>query len=273
MAMDDPDALEPTVAMPRVLPPQHLPPAQPVDAMPVHTAPVDVAPIAEPVPEAEIRPVAQVSGPVYTFGNPFTYVLGRFLAFVVDVVLVTAVATTIMYGAIAINPFTGLPNNSESGFDATFAMGLGIAFFYQWLFEGFFGTTFGKLAFSLHVYSPKRRIVGLGHSLIRNLLRPIDLCVIGWILALLPGHRRLGDLLGGTVVARSPLRSFAPLVGWIGIIMLIAAPFVISAGPVSAFAAGTAALEFIPRLASHIFNLVLQLFGGSTPHPATTTTG
>ena len=74
-------------------------------------------------------------------------------------------------------------------------------------------------------------MVGLAHALVRNLLRPIDLLVIGGILAVLPGHRRLGDLAGGTVVARSPLRAFAPLVGWILIIVLAGLPFVI-VGPI-----------------------------------------
>jgi len=110
---------------------------------------------------------------------------------------------------------------------------------------------------------------------VRNLVRPIDMFVIGGILALLPGHRRLGDLLGGTVVARSPLRGFSPLIGWIGIVMLAALPFLIAGGPVTVLAAGAAFLEFIPHLFTHAFDLIMQLFGGGMPHPppAATTTG
>jgi uncharacterized RDD family membrane protein YckC len=265
--MDDPDELEPTVAMPHILPPQQLPTPHPVEdaAVPVEAVPVAVTPVA---------PVESVA-PAYVFGNPFAYMFRRFFAFAFDLVLVTAVSTTIMYGVIAINPLTGLPTNSEGGFDATFGIGLAIALLYVLVFEAFLGTTLGKLAFSLHIYTRKSRLVGLGRAFVRNLMRPIDMFVIGGILALLPGHRRLGDLLGGTVVARSPLRGFSPLIGWIGIIMLAALPFLIAGGPVTVLAAGAAFLEFIPHLFTHAFDLIMQLFGGGMPHPPppATTTG
>ncbi len=124
-----------------------------------------------------------------------------------------------------------------------------------------FGTTLWKLAFGLHVYPLRGRFVGLGRSLLRSLLRPLDLLLIGGILALLPGHRRLGDLLGGTVVARSPLRAFAPLVGWIGIIVLVGLPW-ITVGPEHALATLVAFTEFVPRLIGHGWNQLAALVGG-----------
>jgi hypothetical protein len=177
----------------------------------------------------------------------------------------------LLYGLIAINPFTGLPNNSEAGFDATLGMGVGVAIVYGWLFESVLGTTLGKLAFSLHVYAPRHRFVGLGRAFIRNLLRPVDFLVIGWILALAPGHRRLGDLLGGTVVAHSPLRAFSPLVGWLLLILLVAVPFWVAGGVVTVLAVGAAFVEFVPPLiarAVHALTLLVSSFGGHPPATA-----
>ncbi|MFN2459170.1 MAG: RDD family protein [Candidatus Velthaea sp.] len=271
--MNEHDELEPTAAMPRVdAPPRNVTPPAPLaeapapstDAPPRH-------PVAMPPPAPGPLPPVAPPPPAYAFGNPFAYVIRRFLAFALDVVLVTAVATMLLYGFIAINPLTGLPSNSERGFDTTFALGLAIALLYLWVFEAMAGTTLGKLAFSLHVFAPRGRVVGLGRAFIRNLLRPIDALVIGWILALLPGHRRLGDLFAGTVVARSPLRAFAPLVGWVLIIALAGLPFVVAGGVVTVFAVGAAFVEFIPHLVVRAFDFVLQLFGGA-PHPAAPTT-
>jgi len=264
--MKDEDGLEPTVAMRRVEPLPPHPIATPIADTELVPAAL-IAPVRVPSEASEPQP-AVVSEPArYIFGNPFVYALRRFLAFAFDITLVTAVATMLLYGLIAINPFTGLPNNSEGGFDATFAAGLGIALLYLWVFEAFVGTTLGKLAFSLHVYAARGRFVGLGRSLIRNLLRPIDLIVIGWILAMLPGHRRLGDLLGGTIVARSPLRSFSPLVGWILIIVLAGLPFLVAGGTVTVLAVFAAFFEFVPRAIVHLSSAILQLFGAGAPHP------
>jgi uncharacterized RDD family membrane protein YckC len=265
--MNEYDGLEPTVAMPRV------------DVTPAGAAPAYPPP--QPIPPQPIPPQGGVPGPVargsvgpgaaravYRFGNPFTYALRRFLAFALDFVVVTSVATMLLYGLIAINPFTGLPNNSEGGFDATFGMGVAIAILYLWIFEAVLGTTLGKLAFSLHVYTPRRRFVGFGRSFIRNLLRPVDLLVIGWILALMPGHRRLGDLFGGTLVAHSPLRAFSPLVGWVLIVALGAVPFLVAGGTVTVLAVATAFIEFVPPLIARAVHAALPLINLPANWPA-----
>jgi uncharacterized RDD family membrane protein YckC len=266
-SMNEHDELEPTVAMPRVeaspggLVPPYLPP-QPIPPQPIPPQPIPPQPQNLPTPDG-----ARVG---YVFGNPFLYALRRFLAFALDLVVVSSVATMLLYGLIAINPFTGLPNNSEGGFDATLGMGIAIALLYLWLFEAVLGTTLGKLAFSLHVYAPQHRIVGFGRALIRNLLRPVDFLVIGWILALLPGHRRLGDLFGGTVVAHSPLRAFSPLVGWLLLIAFGALPLLVAGGTVTVLAVGTAFVEFIPPLIARGMHAVLQVlsaFGTPALHP------
>jgi uncharacterized RDD family membrane protein YckC len=250
--MDEHEELEPTVAIPRVSGPPRAAIAEPPASLPLPPQPI---PPGATGFAAGRRP--------YIFGNPFAYALRRLLAFALDFVIVTAVAVMLLYGLIAINPFTGLPNNSEGGFDATVGMGVAIALIVIWICESIFGVTLGKLAFSLHVYVPRHRFVGFGRAFIRNLVRPLDLIVIGWVLAMLPGHRRLGDLLGGTVVAQSPLRAFSPLVGWVLIIALAGLPFIVAGGTVTVLAVATAFIEFIPPLVGRVAHAVLQLFGAA----------
>lgn len=265
--------LDPTVAMPRV----EVPPPRPrvehgvVEPPPATGSPEPVrvspaVPVAAPVSGTVLPPAtatAMPERPQHVFGNPLAYVVARFFAFVLDVALITVFVTTLAYALVAINPLTGLPTNTQGGFEATFALGLAVALVYVWVSEAFLGTTIWKLAFGLHVYTVRGGMVGLAHALVRNLLRPIDLLVIGGILALLPGHRRLGDLAGGTVVARSPLRAFAPLVGWILIIILAGLPFVI-VGPIHTFAGLYAFAEFTPKIVAQLVALVQSLFG--LPH-------
>ncbi len=265
------DGLEPTVAMQRVEPPptpvEHgtlePPPAAPAPA-PVH--PPTAVPVAAPVGGTVLpppRPSAAPDRPRYEFGNPFGYMVARFFAFVLDVVMVALVVSALAYSLIAINPLNGLPTTSESGLDATLGLGVVIALVYVWLAEALLGTTIWKLAFGLQVYAPGARFVGLGRAFVRNLLRPIDLLVIGAVLALLPGHRRLGDLASGTLVARSPLRAFAPLVGWILIILLCGLPFLIG-GVERTMASLVALIVFVPNLFVKLWLLIQTLFG--LPH-------
>jgi uncharacterized RDD family membrane protein YckC len=249
------DNLEPTIAMLRAEPP-YTPSPEPVRASPA------VAPVSGTVLPPRTTTTVHEQ-PHYVFGNPLGYAVARFLAFVFDVVLVTVFVTSLAYALIAINPLTGLPTNSQGGFEATLAIGVAVALVYVWVCEAFFGTTIWKLAFGLHVYNPRGGVVGLGRAFVRNLLRPVDLLVIGGVLALLPGHRRLGDLAGGTIVARSPLRAFAPLLGWIFVIILAGLPFVI-VGPIHALAALYAFAEFTPRIIAGIVGFVQSLFG--LPH-------
>jgi uncharacterized RDD family membrane protein YckC len=269
------DDLEPTIAMPRVEAPPprphvHVeegivePPPPAGSPEPVHVSPA--TPVVTPVSGAVLPPrtaTAVPERPKYVFGNPLAYVVARFFAFALDVALVTVFVTSLAYSLFAINPLTGLPTNTRGGFEATLGLGVAVALVYVWVSEAFIGTTVWKLAFGLHVYNPRGGMVGLGRALVRSLLRPVDVLVVGGILALLPGHRRLGDLAGGTVVARSPLRAFAPLVGWILIILLAGLPFVI-VGPVHALAALYAFAEFTPGIIASIVVFVQTLFG--LPH-------
>ena len=279
------DDLETTVAMPRVTPPPPPPgprkiadavvdrpvPPRPEQPRPVPPRPTPVPPTsmgATPVSGTVIPPrtVTVVPPARLDVGNPFGYVSARFFAFMLDIALVAGVVTSLAYSLIAINPITGLPTNSQRGFDATLAIGLAIALVYVWLAEAFFGTTIWKLAFGLHVFSQHTRSVGLGRAFVRSLLRPIDVLIVGGVLAMLPGHRRLGDLLGGTIVLRSPLRGFAPVIGWILILVMCGIPFIL-AGTERTLASIVAFGEFGPGLFARIWldlQLLLGFFG--RPH-------
>ncbi len=244
--MTDPprdDDQQPTIEMPHV----GAPVARP------RVISVDVQPAAPASRVAELRPR-------FTFGNPLSYTFGRFAAFVLDVALVSYVVTTFAYALIAINPITGLPTNSERGFDTTFAFGVAIALLYVWITEALLGTTLGKLAFGLQVYALRGGGIGLGRSFVRSLLRAIDIFVIGALLSLLPGHRRIGDLLAGTIVARTRLTGIAPLAGGVGIVILAGLPWV-TVGPTRTFAAIFAFGEFVPPGVTHLVHHILQVFG------------
>lgn len=229
----------------------YVPPADAVDVPFRETAPIDPAggPVVHGTIVESAAPTSVPAKPLRVFGNPVSYVMRRFAASTIDLVLASFVATWLLYGIIAVNPLTGLPTNTEGGFDSTFAMGIGIALLYVFLAEAIFGTTLGKLAFGLHVYPTKGNFVGLTSSFIRSLLRPVDLLVVGALLALAPGHRRLGDLFGGTIVAQSPLRGVAPIVGWIGIVAVAALPFVFDGG-LRFFIVLAAFAQFVPHLIS-----------------------
>jgi uncharacterized RDD family membrane protein YckC len=191
----------------------------------------------------------------------------RLFAFVFDVMLVGSVATSLMYSLIAINPITGLPTNTARGFDATLAMGIAIALIYVWLSEAFFGTTVWKLAFGLHVYAVRGGRVGFGRAFLRSLLRPLDVLLVGGVMAMLPAHRRIGDYAGGTVVGLSPLRTFAPVIGWSLILVLCGIPFIL-AGTERTLASIIAFGEFAPPLIGHLWGdlmALLGLGGGSVP--------
>jgi uncharacterized RDD family membrane protein YckC len=260
---------DPTIAMRRV---------EPTPDAPASPPPIDVPPPARPgtyqsagaVEEAVVIGPApprlvKRAGPRFVVGNPFGYMLARLAAFAIDLGLVAGVLTILAYALIAINPITGLPTNSQRGFDATLAMGIVLATISIICAEALLGTTIGKLAFGLHVYALHERKVGFARAFVRALLRPVDIFGIGGILALLPGHRRLGDLLSGTVVTReSKLGRFAPYVGWLAAFIVAGLPFVL-VGTSLTLRGIFAFVQFAPGIGARIM-LILQHLLGATTH-------
>jgi uncharacterized RDD family membrane protein YckC len=140
-----------------------------------------------------------------------SYLMSRFIAFVIDVFGVAFVLATFglhfaetggVPGPIDLKNFWLLASIS-------FLLALLIAF----LCEGLFATTLGKLLFGLVVRNSNGGYAGLGRALTRSAFRPIDLVLIGPLLALVtPKRQRLGDLAAGTVVSQT---RFAPVMTFV----------------------------------------------------------
>jgi uncharacterized RDD family membrane protein YckC len=101
---------------------------------------------------------------------------------------------------------------------------------YYWLFEGMFGATLGKLIMQVKVLRLDGSSVGLGKSLIRNLLRLIDgvgLYLVGFLVALFSSKRqRLGDHVAGTIVVRSDTGKAARVAATVAAVAVVVACFV-----------------------------------------------
>jgi membrane protease YdiL (CAAX protease family)/uncharacterized RDD family membrane protein YckC len=88
-----------------------------------------------------------------------------------------------------------------------------IAFNYFWFTEWKWGKTIGKAVFRIHVTAEDGGPPGFGPSTVRNLLRLVDVFVIGPVLiANTKRHQRLGDSFAHTIVVRDrrPLAAVSP---------------------------------------------------------------
>ena len=237
---------EPTIAMQAVRPPPPPPPAAPRSRASV----VEV----EDAHFVEGPPPRYAIGARRPTGHPVGDAFARLFAFGLDIALVAGVVTLLCYALIAINPITRLPTNTQRGFDATLTLGVAVALVYVWVAEAFTGATIGKLIFGLHVYAPRERSVGLARAFVRSLLRPLDALGIGGVLALLPARRRLGDYAAGTIVTRTPLGRFGPLLGLLLAIVVAGIPFAL-VGTTRTLAGVFAFAEFVPPFAVHLWKL------------------
>ncbi|MGH7728447.1 MAG: RDD family protein [Vulcanimicrobiaceae bacterium] len=203
------------------------------------------------------------AGYVPRFGPLGSYLVGRLLAFVLDVFAIAfAVATFIFHATLAhalrghaapLLLFGFSLGNLQRGATSTFVVlaivAFAIALIFMWLCETIFGTTLGKLLFGLAIRRSRGGRAGPARVFWRNLLRPVDALVIGPLLALVtPKHQRLGDLLGGTIVVRSPLGPLATLLGLIGFVAIGYAQIAYGGGVVSAAGVAAQAALAIPRL-------------------------
>lgn len=144
-------------------------------------------------------------------GDIGAYIVRRLLALAVDLAFVG----TLIALALRMWITRATRGGVTAGSFLELALFVAIAIFvYRWLFEGFAGTTLGKLLFGLSVARADGRGAGLGRTFVRELLLPLDLAIIGFLLAaLLPKRQRLGDLVGGTVVLNAGIGPLAPLLG------------------------------------------------------------
>jgi uncharacterized RDD family membrane protein YckC len=187
---------------------------------------------------------------VHRFGNVPAYLLARLGAFLVDTFGVGFVLATFAFHAFEAGYLT-IGGRDEGGFLALAGYSFAIAFAFACLCEALLGTTLGKALFALHTRSVDGRHAGPGRVFVRYLLRPIDVLLIGPILALVTArHRRLGDFLGGTVVSRSSIGAFATVIGVVLLVALAYAQIAFGGGLTSAIEVSADAANFTPDLAA-----------------------
>jgi uncharacterized RDD family membrane protein YckC len=188
-------------------------------------------------------------------GDIGAYMVRRLLAIAVDIVVVGAlIAIAVRAWLVNATPDHAL---TFGGFVELVSLTAAALFAYRWLFEGFVGSTLGKLVFGLAVGRSGGGSIGLGRSFVRNLLLPVDLAIIGFLVAAItPQRRRLGDLVAGTVVANSRIGALAPAVG---IIVLGAAAY-----GANSYAGAIASAQ---HLAQDTSEFGPALISGSSPAP------
>lgn len=183
----------------------------------------------------------------HRFGNLGVYLLRRFFAFAIDVFGVTFLLATFGAQATTLGAID-LSARSAASFVTLMFASLGIALAVMLVSEGFFGFTLGKLIFGLHVGRTNGGWAGPGRAFIRMLLRPVDLLLIGPLLSLVtPRHQRLGDFFAGTVVDRSRLGIFAPILGLIFAGLAAYAQLTVGGGLTSALAVGAQSAVYFPQ--------------------------
>lgn len=143
------------------------------------------------------------------FGDIGVYVVRRFLALVVDLV---GVGFLIGIGLVAsVDAARANPDQFLAAHAQQFAFALGGAIFlYLTLAEGLFGSTIGKGFFGLGVGRKDGGRLGFARALVRNIVLPLDLALIGFLLATVtPSRARMGDLIAGSVVTNARIGRLA----------------------------------------------------------------
>lgn len=198
------------------------------------------------------------------FGDVGIYIVRRFLALVVDL---AGVGLLIAIGLLALleRAKMSIQPQTPDGL-RSFAIIVTIALFlYFWVFEALFGATLGKLLFGLEVRRSGGGRVGFWRALVRNVLRIIDLAVVGFVLATVtPRRQRIGDFAAGSVVPSHRMGALAPVV----------AVIVLGGIGYLSFAYGDA-MRHARDLYDSSQQYAPQLLGGSTspaPTPAATAT-
>lgn len=156
-----------------------------------------------------LESVHVVRTPEYVeFEFPLAGVMTRFLAWLVDVLISTAVAATlstlIFMGAVVAPGFA-----MALVFIVWFLVNWGYFLFLEYRYAG---QTVGKRIFGLRTIQDSGVRIGFYQATMRNLVRAVDhlpvLYLGGGLLALISQKaRRLGDIAGGTVVIRDRRRA------------------------------------------------------------------
>lgn len=254
----DPDGLTQPIPAVRTVPPLRTP----AQASPQPTtAGVAAQPAAQPygaVPAGGAVPY------VHRFGSIPLYLFARLAAFVIDVFVVGFMLATFGYHATDLGAFV-VAGHDPNGYATLVELALGIALLFAFVCESLFGTTLGKLLFALHVRRRDGRHAGAARVFVRYLLRPIDVLVVGPLLALVtPRHQRIGDFAAGTVVSRSRIGPFAPVLGLVALAVAGYAQIVYGGGLTSAIGVSAETADYAPGLIGR----ATAIFGVPSVRPA-----
>jgi uncharacterized RDD family membrane protein YckC len=250
--------------------PQTPPPVAPPVTPPV--VPPVTAPVTPPVRAWKPIVIEPDPEPVefdHGHGGRLMLVVRRTLAILVDIPGMTFLFA--IFGSQAMSEgklayFT----QDERGFTMMLAAAVAAALVLLFLFETITGTSIGKLLFGLHVRTVSGKRAGMGRILVRNIFRILDVLVIGVLLALLLRHRqRVGDLVSGTTVGRSPIGPFATVAGILVIAGLVWAEVSFGGGMTSAKALVAQIQSYAPDLAQRINVKLPQSNANAAPQPQT----
>jgi uncharacterized RDD family membrane protein YckC len=206
---------------------------------------------------AQGRPIPPVQSPttppahppvVHRFGDVFTYLLARFIAFGIDALIVPFVIATFAFNQFDAGNLA-YARTAQASLPLIAAIGFGGALLFSWICEGLFGSTLGKLLFALAVGRVHGGRAGFGRALVRRVFSVIDILLIGPILALVtPNHQRLGDMVTGTVVARTRIGFLAPVIAIAAFAAIAYAQLTFGGGLNSAIAVSAATTNAAPAL-------------------------
>lgn len=137
-------------------------------------------------------------------------VIPRTIAYLIDTAVVALLTAILM--AAGVLPDSGLDTLDPDAIREMLQSNSGLAvylilFAYFLICEGVWGRTAGKAALGMRVVKVQDGSpCGWARSIIRNLIRPLDLLFAGmpgaFVVMITPARQRIGDLLGGTLVVR-----------------------------------------------------------------------
>ncbi len=132
----------------------------------------------------------------------------RIVAACIDLILmgVLMVVLGLVFGGTETHSDNGGSGVSVNLTGVSAAMFFVVAFAYYWLLEATSGQTLGKLAMGIKVCGFAGEPIGVGRSLVRNLVRIVDFLpffyLVGFMAAVFSKNRqRLGDLAATSIVA------------------------------------------------------------------------
>jgi|GEM_PF-3055208 len=195
--IDRPNTEAPVNPGPPPPPPSARPTARPVDQ------------VGSPPPQPAVLKARLPQPTRHDFGDVGIYIVRRFLALVVDL---AGIGILIGLGLIAIVDATRpAPDQFLAAHARDFAIAYGASIFaYLTIAEALFGSTVGKGLFGLGVCRVDGSRLGFARAFVRNIFLPLDLAIVGFLVATVTSsRRRIGDLVAGSVVTNARIGRLA----------------------------------------------------------------